>query len=434
MRFQTLDEWLDWQSGLHPAAIELGLARVTDVWCRLRPEGLSSRVITVAGTNGKGSCVAMLEEIYRKAGYRVGAYTSPHLIRYNERIRIDGRELSDTSICAAFQMVDQARGDTSLTYFEFGTLAALELFSAASLDLVILEVGLGGRLDAVNILDPSLALITTVDLDHQDWLGESREEIGFEKAGIMRRGIPVVLGDGEMPQSVLQHAEDLGAQVFQYGKDFSVNAKEQGFDWLHRDMGFSDLPRPRLAGALQLKNAASVLMACHCLSEHLPLSEQAVKDALTSVSLPGRFQLITDQTTLVFDVAHNPQAVAVLRENLAFLSVKGSVYAVFGLLADKNAQEITRIMAPVVTGWYLVSLPGYRGQSAEQLRIKMAGVCDNLNAATFESAVEALDAARSKATAGDLVLVFGSFTLVGELLKLDLKMNQEFAQLTDAVR
>jgi len=232
MRFQTLEEWLDWQSTLHPREIELGLARVSRVWRRLRPQGLTCRVISVAGTNGKGSSVALLESIYRQAGYRVGSYTSPHLVHYNERVRIDGRTAGDRALCEAFERIDQARAGTPLTYFEFGTLAALELFTAAGLDLALLEVGLGGRLDAVNIVDPDLALITTVDLDHMAWLGRDREQIGAEKAGILRAHRPAVLGQADIPWSVLARAGELAAPISLAGRDFDFQPGAADWRWL----------------------------------------------------------------------------------------------------------------------------------------------------------------------------------------------------------
>ncbi len=253
--------------------------------------GLACKVVTVAGTNGKGSCVAMLEAIYLQASYAVGAYTSPHLQRYNERVRVVGRAVSDERLCQAFERVDQARHGTTLTYFEFGTLAALDIFAGESLDLVILEVGLGGRLDAVNIIDPDVALITTVDLDHQDWLGATREEIGVEKAGIMRSGRPVVLATG-MPESVYRQAQELGADVYCPGQDFQVEPTPTGFNWSGGRHRYTSLPRPGLRGAYQLSNAAAVLMVCECLSEQLPVNQDAIRWAMEAVRLLGRMQIL----------------------------------------------------------------------------------------------------------------------------------------------
>ncbi|MCU7923253.1 MAG: bifunctional tetrahydrofolate synthase/dihydrofolate synthase [Candidatus Thiodiazotropha sp. (ex Dulcina madagascariensis)] len=417
MRFDTLDQWLDWQATLHPQQIELGLQRVAAVWRRLQPGGLQSRVVTVAGTNGKGSSVAMLEAIYRQAGFSVGAYTSPHLLRYNERIRLNGVAASDQRLCRAFEEVDQARAAATLTYFEFATLAALRIFAAEKPDLVILEVGLGGRLDAVNIIDADVALITTVDLDHTDWLGDDREAIGREKAGIMRAHRPVVLADGEMPQSVFGHAGELQAKVFAAGRDFYATAGENGWRWSGPDGLRWQLPLPKLAGRRQVANAAGVVMVCHLLQASLPVSLEEIATALRQLKLPGRLQLVEGAPTLLLDVAHNRQSIESVRDALEELDWQGRIHALFGLLQDKDATAVADILGERLTSWYLIDLPGSRGRSAEQLALALqqAGVESPLNC--FRSFPLAYRACCRAAHPQDLILIFGSFLIVGEALQ-----------------
>ena len=416
MRFHTLEEWLDWQSGLHPSEIELGLERVSAVWRRLCPAGLTSRVITVAGTNGKGSCVAMLEAVYRRAGYRVGTYTSPHLVRYNERIRLNGLEVDDDSLCHAFEEVDQARGSTALTYFEFGTLAALYLFSREKSDLVLLEVGLGGRLDAVNIVDPDLALITTIDIDHAEWLGDTREAIGREKAGIMRKGRPAVLADPEMPVSVLDQAQSLRAAVLAAGRDFTFTERQGDWLWSGPGDGQKILPMPGIAGAGRLLNAAAVVMATERLQSALPVQADDLAAGLSSAHLPGRLHWVAGKPDLLLDVAHNRQAVAGLLDSLGRQAADRRVLAVCGLLNDKDAAAIGTLLKARIDQWHLMDLAGSRGRSAQALTIDLqaAGVKTPIHAwPDFSSAYES---ARKAAGEEDIILIFGSFLVVGEAM------------------
>ncbi len=418
MRFNTLDEWLDWQSTLHPKEIELGLSRVSQVWKRLHPDGFRAAVITVAGTNGKGSCVALLETIYRQAGYRVGCYTSPHLLRYNERVRLNGENASDDALCRVFDRIDQAREDTPLTYFEFGTLAALLLFAEADPDLLILEVGLGGRLDAVNIVDPDLALITTVDLDHCDWLGSDRQQIGREKAGIMRRGRPVVLGDPQMPESVLTHAHSIQAQAYLAGRDFYAEKVPQGWVWFHGQSSGVCLPESNLQGAGQRLNASAVVMATQLLQTRLPVTWEQVCEGLRRVTLAGRLQLVSGAPTLLLDVAHNPQAVEVLTRHLRRLDWPARVHALVGLLQDKDARSILAQIAPEVDDWFLVDLTGSRGREAGQLARMLTEIGAVGAVSCHHDVTDALDAARQAAAPEDLILIFGSFLVVGAALGL----------------
>ncbi len=417
MRFESLDQWLDWQAGLHPSEIELGLERVAAVWRKLCPAGLSCPVVTVAGTNGKGSCVAMLDAICRQAGHRVGTYTSPHLVSYNERIRLDGVAVDEAAICKAFDAVDRARDAVTLTYFEFGTLAALYLFAQQSLDLVILEVGLGGRLDAVNIIDANLAIITTIDLDHQAWLGETRDEIGREKAGIMRPQRAVVLADPDMPASLFEEAERIGAEVLAASRDYHWSESAEDWCWQGPDGESYRLPLPPLNGAGQLQNAAAVVMACRRLLPWLDLPIEALGQGLERVRLPGRLQLLPGKPRVLLDVAHNRQAIAGLLASLDRIAPKTRVLAVFGLLHDKDAAAVAELMRERIQGWYLSDLKGERGRSAAALAktLRSAGVAAPIH--THPDAAEAFRSALSAAHGDDLILVFGSFIVVGDVMR-----------------
>jgi dihydrofolate synthase/folylpolyglutamate synthase len=416
MRFNTLDQWLDWQMSLHPSEIELGLERVAAVWRRLSPTGLSSLVATVAGTNGKGSCVAMLDAIYRQAGYSVATYTSPHLVRYNERIKFDGVAIDDARLCEAFDAVDRARGSSSLTYFEFGTLAALYLFAQQPPDLVIMEVGLGGRLDAVNIVDTDLAIITTIDIDHVDWLGHDRETIGREKAGIMRARKPAVLGDPAMPESVFEEAARIGAEVLAAGRDYCFSETPQGWHWSGPAGRELDLPLPGLKGAGQMQNAATVVMACQCLQPLLEIDPTSLSAGLEQVRLSGRLQLLPGIPKVLLDVAHNRQSVEGLVASLDQIAPQARVLAVFGLLKDKDVGAVAELLRERVDQWHTMDLPGDRGRSSASLSraLKAAGVSASTHA--WPDFASAFQAARSSAHEDDLILIFGSFLVVGEAM------------------
>jgi len=418
MRFDNLDQWLAWQATLHPKEIALGLERISTVWERLATTPLNGCVITVAGTNGKGSCVAYLEAILRAAGYRVGCYTSPHLVGYNERIVIDGRQATDEQICQAFQRIDQARDDIELTYFEFGTLAALDLFREAELDVLVLEVGLGGRLDAVNIVDPDVALITTVDIDHTYWLGDTREQIGREKAGIMRPGRPCVFGGRDMPDSVREQADALGARLLVAGKDYSWRRQETGWEWLHPEHPRHSLPLPAMRGEVQLQNAAAALMVLECLRQELPLDQRAVRFGLQEAALAGRFQVAGHDPLLIFDVAHNAEAASTLASNLGDIFCHGSTRAVFSMLDDKEIDQVVRIMRKRVDEWYLFPIQASR--AAPLQRLQAALLAEGVEAGRIHShddAQAAYQAALQASTAQDRVVVFGSFYAVGDLLR-----------------
>lgn len=415
MTFKTLDEWLRWQESLHPNAIDLGLERPGEVWRRMGQGKPAPVVITIAGTNGKGSSVAMLESILLAAGYRVGCYTSPHLLRYNERIRIDGTEVADEALCESFERIDQARADISLTYFEFGTLAAFDLFSRSNLDVAVLEVGLGGRLDAVNLIDADVALITAIDLDHADWLGDDRETIALEKAGIMRSGLPAVCSDPQPPQSLIEHAAELSASLYCLNRDYSIEKTTEGWHWQSAGNVPIALPLPSLRGEFQLQNAAGVVMALQLLQERLPVAPQQLRQGLLQAHLAGRFELTPGDVVEIADVAHNPQSAAALAENLRQLPAEGQTLAVVAMLADKDQQAVVSLMAPVVEQWFVAGLDVPRGGDGTALAAIVESVTGT--APTLASTVKAaLQQARAAAKQGDRIVIFGSFYTVAERL------------------
>lgn len=413
----TLEGWLDLLENRAGAPIRLGLERVSAVRQALRASS-DALIITVGGTNGKGSTCAMLEAILIAAGYRVGCYMSPHLLRYNERVRIDGREVADAALVEAFSAVEQARGDTPLTYFEQGTLAAWHAFCQQPLDVLILEVGLGGRLDAVNIFDADCAIVTSVAMDHMDYLGATREEIAFEKAGIFRSGRPAICSDPLAPESLVAHAREIGADLKLVGKDFGFSGDRTQWVWWHRNGARrGGLAYPALRGANQLLNAAAVLMALECVRDRLPVSMQAVREGMLLVELPGRFQVLPGRPSVVLDVAHNPQAVGVLSENLSNMGYFPQTWAVLGMLADKDVEEVFRLIAGRVDHWLLAGLPGPRGLSASALaeRLRAAGMTGPVQC--FDSPAEAFAAAQKSAGEGDRIVAFGSFLTVAEVLR-----------------
>ena len=418
----TLPEWLAHCELLHPKSIDMGLARVKTVANRM---GLAfdCPIITVAGTNGKGSSCAMLEAILGEAGYRTGVYTSPHLVDFEERCRVRGEIVSATDLVANFARVEchraQKDDEISLTYFEFTTLAILQLLADAKLDVVILEVGLGGRLDVVNILDADCALITSIDLDHMELLGNTREAIGFEKAGIMRAGKPVVVSDPMPPQSVLDHAAALGADLWRFGEDFNFSGDKQQWGWAGRGRRYAGLAYPALRGANQLVNASGVLAALTALRDRLPVTAQAVRNGLSLVELPGRFQIIPGQPTLVLDVAHNPHSVAALTENLDAMGFYPCTHAVFGAMADKDLAPMLARVGPLIDKWYFTDLPTPRAAAGTDLQARWQAVNTrpDAGARAFGSPEQALQAAVEAADPADRIVVFGSFYTVGGILK-----------------
>ncbi len=416
----TLADWLAHCERLHPQTIDLGLERVRTVAQRMDLR-LDCPVITVAGTNGKGSTCAMLESILRQAGYRTGVYTSPHLVQFEERLRLDGEMVQAAQLLPSFARVEQARllgGPVSLSYFEFTTLAILDCMARAGLDVAVLEVGLGGRLDAVNLIDADCAIITSIDLDHMELLGPDREHIGREKAGIMRTGRPVIVSDPVPPQSVIDHAVEIGADLWRVGRDFSYNGDRQQWNWVGRGRRYSGLAHPALRGANQLLNASGVLAALTALRERLPVPAQAVRNGLALVQLPGRFQIVPGQPVLVLDVAHNPHSVAALAANLDAMGYYPVTHAVFGAMADKDLAPMLARMLPLVAHWYFTDLPTARAARADELlaRWQALGPSPDVTAATFSDPVAALNAALAAAAPTDRIVVFGSFYTVGGVL------------------
>jgi len=417
-KLNTLDAWLAYCERLHPTAIALGLDRVRSV-AQAMDLGFNCPVITVAGTNGKGSSCAMLEAILGQAGYRTGVYTSPHLVHFEERCRVRGEMVQGQALLPHFERVEAARGATSLTYFEFTMLAIFSLLAEAKLDVVILEVGVGGRLDSVNIIDADCALITSIDIDHTELLGADREAIGFEKAGIMRAGKPVVVGDPVPPQSVLDHAAEVGADLWRLGRDFNFSGDKLQWAWAGRGRRYAGLAYPALRGANQLVNASGVLAALTAVRDRLPVTAQAVRNGLGMVELPGRFQIISGQPTLVLDVAHNPHSVAALAENLDAMGFYPCTHAVFGAMADKDLAAMLQRVGPMVDRWYFTDLPTPRAASGAGLmaRWQAGKQRPDVTAQVFASPVQALQAAVAAADPTDRIVVFGSFYTVGAVLK-----------------
>jgi dihydrofolate synthase/folylpolyglutamate synthase len=414
----TLDDWLAHCERLHPKTIELGLDRVRAVAQRL---GLAfdCPVFTVAGTNGKGSTCAMLEAILLQAGFRAGVYTSPHLVRFEERCRVRGQPASAEQLAAAMARVEAARGEVSLTYFEFTTLAILDVLAGAGLDAVVLEVGLGGRLDAVNLIDTDCAIITSIDVDHAEWLGDTREKIGWEKAGILRTGRPAIVSDPVPPQSVIDRATEIGADLWLPGRDFNYSGDRQQWAWAGRGRRYAGLAYPALRGANQLINASGVLAALEALRPRLPVTAQALRNGLAMVELPGRFQVVPGQPALVLDVAHNPHAVAALALNLDAMGFFPTTHAVFGAMADKDLAPMLQRMDPIVDRWYFTDLPTPRAARGAALQAQWQALTQRRDAASalFDTPQAALAAAAAAATPADRIAVFGSFYTVGGVLE-----------------
>ena len=414
---KTLDDWLAHCEQLHPKTIDMGLDRVRAVAERM---GLrfDCPVFTVAGTNGKGSTCAMLEAILTQAGFRTGLFTSPHLVRFEERCRIRGQNVDASDLVAAFARVESARAEISLTYFEFTTLAILDTLARAGLDAVILEVGLGGRLDAVNIIDTDCAIITSIDIDHAELLGDTREKIGFEKAGILRTGRPAIVSDPVPPQSVIDRATEIGADLWLLGRDFNYSGDKQQWAWAGRGRRYAGLAYPALRGANQLINASGVLAALTAMRQQLPVTAQAVRNGLALVDLPGRFQVVPGQPALVLDVAHNPHSVAALALNLDAMGFYPTTHAVFGAMTDKDLAPMLHRMDPLVDRWYFADLPTPRAAGGAALQAAWQALTQRKDAssAVFSQPLDALHAAAAKAQAADRIVVFGSFYTVGGVL------------------
>lgn len=416
VHFDTLQGWLSWQESSHPLTIDLGLERVATVYKALNPTGVKPLTITVAGTNGKGSCVAYLEAIYRVQGYRVGAYTSPHILKYNERIKINGSPIKDDKICQAFERIEKVRDNISLSYFEFGTLAALDIFSQADLDIQLLEVGLGGRLDAVNIVEPDVAIISSIGIDHVAWLGETREAIGYEKAGIFRASVPAIVGDPLPPNSLLQVADDKDAHFYALGKDFGYTKQQNDWQWFSGERRIDHLPEPALKGEHQYRNASAVIMAIVQLADRLPVNEQSIRLGLENVHLPGRFQLLDGAIPVLLDVGHNPEAVRTLAEYLTENFPNRRIHAIFSMMKDKDIAEVLRIMNPVVYDWFFAPLTNVRAATETLMREIFSQQAMSNVSFGYTGFLDAFTSAKKQASKGDLLLVFGSFFLVSDCL------------------
>jgi dihydrofolate synthase/folylpolyglutamate synthase len=419
----SLASWLARLESMHPKAIDMGLDRVSVVASRLGL-GFDCPVITVGGTNGKGSTCAMLESILMQGGYRVGLYTSPHILQFNERARVDGVQAPDEAFCVAFEQVEAARGEVSLTYFEFTTLAILKMFADARLDAVILEVGLGGRLDAVNIIDADVAIVTSVDMDHMEYLGETREKIGVEKAGIYRTGHTAICSDPSPPASLVEHANVIGADLWLFGRDFNYAGDRQQWNYGGRNQRRHSLAYPSLRGANQLLNASAALAALEALRDRLPVGAQEVRSGLVLVELPARFQVLPGRPSVILDVAHNPHAAATLAQNLDNMGFHPYTFAVFGAMADKDIAGILQHLKDRIDHWYLTDLPLPRAASTESLASALAeaGIVEGDKAGVerrirrFATPEEAYAAARDDAGENDRIVVFGSFLTVAGVM------------------
>lgn len=412
---RTLADWLTLQESVHPKTIDMGLARVTSVARTLGVDRFPGRVVTVGGTNGKGSTVVHLDTFLRTSGVSTGMFTSPHFVRYNERIQVDGAEVTDEALIAAFERIERARGTTTLTFFEYNLLAALVIFAERAVDVAVLEVGLGGRLDAVNLVDPDVAIVCSIGFDHRDYLGDTLDLIGAEKAGIFRAGRPAVLGTQELPQSVFAAIESLKARPIVAGKDFRWSVASDG-RWSYDGLNLSlrDLPPSALVGSIQYRNASTALAALEALG--VVLTESAVSAALRAVRLPGRFQTVQKGSVeWILDIAHNEPAAVIFAQHIREQPSRGRTLAVAGILGDKDAGAIARALEGEVDHWILCALPGPRGSSAEDVARRMA--LSPPMATLAASVEEGCALASATAKPGDRVLVFGSFHTVGPAMQ-----------------
>ncbi len=421
-KLRTLYEWLDYIERIHPKSIEMGLERVNQVKFNLNFP-LSFPIITVSGTNGKGSVCSILEAILSHAGYRVGCYTSPHLLRYNERIRIGQQEARDDELCKAFNIVEAARANSNvpLTYFEFGTLAAMELIIKAGVDIAILEVGLGGRLDAVNIFDAECAVLTNIDYDHTEYLGDTREKIGFEKAGIFRSGKTAVCSDISPPASISQHADSIGVKLMLIGKHFGYSVKKSSWDYWGGSNRHYSLPYPALGNTShQLRNASACLAALDVVRDTLPVTTNNIYQGLLKAGLPGRFQVLPGRPRVIFDVAHNPNAVHALSNSLSDMGGYQKTYAVFAMLNDKDIDGVVQALIPEIDIWLVTGISSSRGASSDEIvkALENAGVSKvSGSILTFPDPVAAYVFACKQSTINDRICVFGSFYVVGKVME-----------------
>ena len=416
MKYQSLEDWLAWQTTLHAREIELGLDRIRKVAQRLKVIDCPFVVVTVAGTNGKGSTVAMISSILHHAGYRVGTYTSPHIVQYNERIRVGLRCVSDQQLCNSFAKIDAAREDISLSFFEFATLTALNIFHEEKIDVAILEVGLGGRLDATNLIDCDLAIVTSIGLDHTEWLGNSRDSIAYEKAGIFRPDVPAICGDVNPPAPIAEVANRVRALLYQLNTHYRYHVGQSSWSFISND-GYVlyGLPLPNLSGAIQIQNAANALMGLHCIRDRLPITFEAIKTGLREVTLEGRFQRIVKDCEIILDVAHNYDSAKVLAENLLALPKPAKTIAVFAILNDKDLNGIVDIIQPYIDQWYISEVDSRRAMGVEKVEQALKPHCPN-DVKIYKTVEQAYLQAQNDSNKGDRILVFGSIFTVAEVL------------------
>jgi len=418
MRFKLLAEWLQWQESLNPKEIDLGLERVSAVLKKLSfKSNFFCPIISVAGTNGKGSTVAFIESILQQSKISVGSYTSPHLFKYNERIRINQQAVSDADLCEAFDIVDKARGDIALTYFEFGTLAALVVFKKYNIDVAVLEVGLGGRLDAVNVVDADVAVITSIGIDHVDWLGSDVEVIAREKAGIMRAEKTAIVSIFKPPFALLEHAQQNKVNVVKLGQDYLYQGlANHHWQFNAPNLHLGDLPAPALKGGFQLQNASAAIMAIHSLALNKPPTSQNIADGLQQVKLQGRYQQLSDQPVIVVDVAHNEQSAQMLHNTLSDIAVRGKTIAVVAMLADKAVDEVLTVVSPQIDYWFSAGLRVSRANSAKNMAQAVRDLHSDVKLSACETVAEACTKACALAAENDRIIVFGSFYTVNEAI------------------
>jgi dihydrofolate synthase/folylpolyglutamate synthase len=414
----SLKDWLGYIESIHPSTIDLTLERIKVVVERLNLD-ISFSIITVGGTNGKGSTCAILESIYKEAGYKVGCYTSPHFLHFNERIKIQANPVSDDLICEAFTKIESIRKEISLTYFEYGTIAAMIIFADADLDIAILEVGLGGRLDAVNVFDSDCAIVTSIDLDHMDYLGHTREAIGFEKAGIYRANKIAICGDFDPPQSLIKYCESIHAELKMIGKDFAYEAHHDSFDFSIESSFVMNIILPKLQGDFQLANASSALMAVKIMEDQLPLTETSIQQGIASALLPGRFQEVKINPSLILDVAHNPHAAKSLRDNLRTHSVSGKTIAVFSILRDKDILGVVAAVSLDIDAWYIAEIENERAANIDTICKAIQKVNPSAHIVTFKNIQEAYQFASNEVERNDRIIAFGSFYTVADIMKLN---------------
>ena len=422
---RSINEWVDYTQTLHSREIELSLDRVAQVYDKLFPKGVGFKIISVAGTNGKGSCVAMLHGILNTQGYNVAQYTSPHLVVFNERFKINDKFVSDKDLQKAYEQVEECRGDIPLTFFEFATLAAIYLFNAAEVDVAVMEVGLGGRLDAVNILDADVAIITNITFDHMDWLGNSLEKIAAEKVGIARTGKPCVIGMTALPESIRQYSQQFDVPLYYLGNDFSYkyNEKDDGWAWQGDNMEISELVIPLNKLSHQISNASVAIQALRCIKDQLPVTEEALREGLAGAQIFGRCQLLQSSPHIILDVGHNVDAIGRLADFVKSLKINGKVYAVFGMLKDKEISQCYQILKPFIDEWLLASIDIQRGMSADQLKLQILQSGDEeagkANIKCFDRVTDAYINAKKRLEFDDCLLVFGSFHTVGDIISYE---------------